>query len=111
MTLNRDSGGLDSGFSTNPEEFKSLVSSIRETQSALGEITYELPSAGQASRKYARSLYVVVDVQAGETLTEENVASVRPFAGMPAWHWKDVTGKTFVKPVLAGTPLSPDMLS
>jgi pseudaminic acid synthase len=111
MTLDRDSGGLDSGFSTNPEEFKSLVSSIRETQSALGGVTYELPSAGQSSRKFARSLYVICDVNAGDLVTEENIASVRPFAGMPSWHWQDVIGKTFGKPVVAGTPLSPDLLS
>jgi sialic acid synthase SpsE len=102
---------LDSGFSTNPEEFKSLVSSIRETQSALGDVTYELPNAGQASRKFARSLYVICDVNAGDLVAEANIASVRPFAGMPAWQWEEVIGKTFVRSVSAGTSLIPDMLS
>lgn len=111
LTMERETAGLDSGFSTNPEEFKCLVNSIRETQSALGDITYELPSAGLSSRKYARSLYVIRDVNSGDLVTEANIASVRPFAGMPAWHWEDVIGKTFVKPVLAGTPLSPDLLT
>jgi len=110
LTLGREDGGLDSAFSTNPLEFKELVDSIRETELALGSVTYELPESGKSSRVFARSLYIVTDVQAGDTVTEMNVRSIRPFGGIPAWQWEDVAGKKFTKNATFGTALSWELL-
>lgn len=110
LTLGRDDGGLDAGFSTNPEEFKSLVAAIRETESALGSVTYELSTAGKSSRGFARSLYVVQGVNKGDVVTTDSVRSIRPFGGLPAWQWEEVVGRKFTKPVNPGTPLTLDLL-
>lgn len=111
LTLDRGDGGLDSGFSTTPEEFTSMVQAIRETEQARGSVSYELSQATVASRKYARSLFVVCDVATGDIVSDENVRSIRPFAGMPAWEWESVVGTRFIEPVQAGTPLARSMLS
>jgi len=110
LTLGREDGGLDSAFSTNPQEFRELVDAIRETELALGSVTYDLPASGRSSRQFARSLYVVKDVVPGELVSEENVRSIRPFRGLPAWKWDEVIGKRFVKSASFGTPLSLDLL-
>lgn len=111
ITLDRENGGLDSGFSTNPDEFTAMVTAIRDAEKMLGAVTYELSEASLASRKYARSLFVVSDVQPGDFVSEANVRSIRPFAGMPAWEWDAVNGATFNKAVSAGTPLRESMIT
>ena len=111
LTLDRDHGGLDSGFSTNPDEFAFTVAAIRETNAALGNVTYELSEAALTSRGLARSLFVVADVTAGELVSDENVKSIRPFAGLPAWKWEDIQGRAFTRDINAGSPLAEDMVS
>ena len=111
LTLDRDNGGLDSGFSTNPHEFASMVTSIRAANASLGDITYELSDAALTSRNFARSLFVVADVTAGDLVSAENVKSIRPFAGLPAWKWEDIQGRAFTRNVSAGSPLAEDMMS
>lgn len=110
ITLNRDGSGLDSGFSTTAEEFAVLVAAIRELEIGLGHVTYELSTSGLQSRRFARSLFVVKDVAAGDVVTHENVRSIRPSDGLVPELLPEVLGKEFGESVMAGTPLSLDQL-
>ena len=111
ITLDRDAGGLDSGFSTSVSEFKELVNHIRELESGLGMSTFELSEAGKSSRRFSRSLFVVADVIPGEIVTAENVRSIRPHNGLHPKLLPEVLGRVFSTNVPAGTPLSLDMLT
>jgi len=106
ITLDRETEGLDSGFSTTPEEFSGLVSDIRELELGLGRVTYDLSVAGENSRRFSRSLFVVKDVEAGDVLTMENVRSIRPFNGMSPDMLYEVVGQKFIESLPAGTPLA-----
>jgi pseudaminic acid synthase len=106
ITLDREDGGLDSTFSTTGREFAELVSAIRELELSLGTVTYELSSAGEESRRFSRSLFVVQDVQAGDTVTLENVRSIRPSDGLAPELLPELLGKTFTASIAAGTPLT-----
>ena len=110
ITLDREAGGLDAGFSTSASEFKDLVQQIRETESALGISTFELSESGTNSRRFSRSLFVVKDVGAGEAVTVENVRSIRPSNGLHPQELPLVLGKIFNTSVDAGTPLSFEFL-
>lgn len=110
ITLVRNGEGLDSGFSTTAQEFSKLVSSIRELEAGLGQVTYELSTSGVQSRRFARSLFVVKDADAGDIVTVENVRSIRPSDGLPPELLPTLMGKVFSKPVAAGTPLTLDHL-
>lgn len=111
ITLDRDAGGLDAGFSTSASEFKELVQQIRELESGLGISTFELSDAGKSSRKFSRSLFVVADVQAGDAATEANVRSIRPNNGLHPKFLPEVLGRTFTQNISAGTPLTLEMLA
>lgn len=103
--LDRNMGGPDSSFSMEPAEFKQMIDSIREVEKALGNINYNLTPKVEKSRVFARSLFIVKDVKAGEAITEENVRSIRPGYGLHPKYYKEIIGKKFRKDFEKGTPL------
>jgi pseudaminic acid synthase len=104
--LDRKIGGPDAAFSLDPDDFRAMVKAIREVEKALGKVSYELSEKIKRSREFARSLFVVKDIKAGEVFTEENVKSIRPGYGLPPKHLKDILGKKARKDIKKGTPLS-----
>jgi sialic acid synthase SpsE len=110
IVLDREAGGLDAGFSTNPAEFAILVEEVRNVESALGKVTYDLTPSSIANRKFARSLFVVSHVRAGEVVTTDNVRSIRPSDGLPPSELPHILGRTFLRDLEAGTPLEHDHL-
>jgi len=100
--LDRKLGGPDSAFSMEPQEFKEMVQSIRQAESALGNVTYEVSESDKNRR---RSLFVVKDIKAGEPFTEENVRSIRPGYGLHPKYLKDMIGKIANENIKKGTPL------
>lgn len=104
--FDRSLGGPDAAFSLEPAEFKTMVQAIRETEKALGGISYELTERQKKAREFSRSLFVVKDVKAGEVVTEENVRSIRPGYGLHPRYLKKIIGKRFRKDLPKGTPLA-----
>lgn len=104
--LDRSLGGPDAPFSLEPNEFKAMVSAIRKVEKALGEVNYELNERAMRSREFSRSLFVVKDIEAGETITTENIRSIRPGFGLPPKHFGDVVGRKAKQRVARGTPLA-----
>ncbi len=108
--LDRNMGGPDASFSLDIEEFANMVKAVRNTEKLLGKVTYELDEKKKKNRSFARSLFIVKDIKAGEIFTEENVRSVRPCVGIMPKYMKDVLGKEARIDIEFGTPLSFDMV-
>jgi pseudaminic acid synthase len=104
--LDRTFGGPDASFSLNPQEFSAMVQAVRDTEKALGKVTYALTDKIKASRNFSRSLFVVKDMKEGEVFTEENIRSIRPGYGLHTKFFKEILGKTANTELIAGTPLS-----
>ncbi|HPF01104.1 MAG TPA: pseudaminic acid synthase [Bacteroidales bacterium] len=109
--LDRSAGGPDASFSMNVEEFSDMVKAVRDAEKSLGKVDYSLSEKQIQSRAFARSLYVVKDIKAGEVFTEENVRSIRPGYGMHPKYLKEVIGKVAKKDLRKGTPLSIELIS
>jgi len=90
--LDRKIGGPDSDFSMEPAEFKTMVDLIRNVEKTLGAVSYEITEKVAKSRVFARSLFVVKNIQKGEIFTEENVRSIRPFAGISPKFLNEILG-------------------
>ena len=110
LTLDRKLGGPDAAFSLEPEEFKTMVKSVREVEKALGEVSYELTEKMKKSREISRSLFVIKDIKAGEIFTEENIRSVRPGYGLPPKYLEDILGKRATQDIKKGIALSWELI-
>ena len=110
FTLRRADGGVDSDFSLEPEEMTRLVADCRIAWEALGRVNYQVSPSERAIRPLRRSLYIVQDVAAGDTITEAHIRSIRPGLGLAPKHLKSVLGKKAVKPLKRGQPLDWSMV-
>jgi N-acetylneuraminate synthase len=110
FTLRRADGGVDSAFSLEPEELRSLVVESERAWQALGSVHYGATAAETKSLAYRRSLYVVADMQRGELLTPQNLRAIRPGHGLPPRYYDEVLGKPVARAVKRGTPLSWDLV-
>lgn len=110
FTLDRAEGGVDSAFSMEPQEMAQLVVETERAWQALGKISYGPTDAEKKSLQFRRSLYIVKDLQAGDTLTLENVKAIRPGLGLPTKYLERVLGKKLVRDCKRGTPLSWDLI-
>jgi len=104
--LDKSIGGPDADFSLDKNEFKEMVTAIRNTEKLLGKVDYTMTDKKKQSRRFARSLYVVEDIKKGELFTEENVRSIRPGYGLHPKFYNEVLGKTAKCDIERGTPLN-----
>jgi pseudaminic acid synthase len=100
--LDHSIGGPDASFSMNEQEFKDMVISIREAETAIGKTDYQLTEKQIKGKDFSRSLYVIKDVKAGEIITEENVKSIRPGFGLHPKYFDIIKGKTFSQDLKRG---------
>ena len=109
LTLSRADGGLDAGFSMEPNEFRQMVTECRRAASAWGKTTRYTPAKGE-DRRLRRSLWVNHDVKRGEPLQLGiNVVTARPCLGLhPA---TPLTYKIARRDISAGTPLTAELLA
>ncbi|MEI9985273.1 MAG: N-acetylneuraminate synthase family protein [Aliidongia sp.] len=109
--LSRAEGGTDSAFSLEPAEFAAMVEACRMAAEALGSIDYTVKASESGGRFYRRSLYVVADIPAGATLTEENIRAIRPGFGLAPKHIDGILGKRAARTLRRGEPLDWSMVA
>lgn len=110
FTIDRSEGGVDSTFSLEPNEFKSLVEESNKAFHALGSIHYGILPDELKSIKFKRSIYIVKDLNEGDILTPDNIRIIRPGNGISPSFFDDFIGKKINKSVKRGTALSFDLI-
>lgn len=105
FTLNRSDGGVDSAFSLEPDELKSLVVETERAWLSLGQVWYGPTEAEQKSLMFRRSVYFAEDIQAGEVLTAKNLRVVRPGFGLHPRFYQSLLGKRARNNIEKGTPV------
>ncbi|HEK9103239.1 pseudaminic acid synthase [Bacillus cereus] len=110
FTLSRADGGVDSAFSMEADELKSLVMETERAWQALGKVYYGPTEMEKSSLKFRRSLYVAQDMKAGDLLTTENIKAIRPGYGLAPKYLPILLGKTVKKNVVKGTPVNWDLI-
>lgn len=110
FTLSRADGGVDSAFSLEPDEMRSLVIESEHAWMAMGKICYGPTKNEQESLQFRRSLYIVRDMKAGDILTRDNLRPIRPGFGLPPKYYSLLLGKRISKDIKIGTPANWDLL-
>ncbi len=110
VTLSRAEGGVDSAFSSEPEELKMLVEQTKVGWQCLGQARIGARRQEKEGLRFRRSLYVVQDVKAGDKVTAANVRSIRPANGLAPDEFARVEGRTFTADTPKGTALSWDLI-
>lgn len=105
FTLRRADGGVDSAFSLEPEEMKSLVVETNRAFQSLGAVQLSTQKTEEKSRQFRRSIYISKDVQKGEILTSENIKVVRPGDGLAPKFYEEVIGEKANVDLVKGTPM------
>lgn len=111
VTLSRADGGVDAAFSIEPDELRGLVEETRRAWQALGKVSYGASAAETRSLAFRRSLYIVQNMRAGDTLTRENLRAIRPGLGLPPKFLDMLLGKRVNRDVVRGEPMSWDFLA
>ena len=105
FTLARSDGGVDSEFSLEPEELKSLVDETRRAFQSVGEVKFGIDDTESTSRQHKRSIYVSGDIARGDRFSSDNIKIVRPGLGLPPGRWDEIIGRRAACDLKAGTPL------
>ena len=108
FTLDRSDGGVDSAFSMEPEEMKSLVIESERAWQSVGKIQYGPSLKEIESRQYRRSLYFIEDIKEGEEITKNNMRRIRPGLGLPPKYYSQILGKKVNQDIKRGTPVGWD---
>lgn len=106
LTLDRQMEGPDHAASLEPEQFKLMVSMIREVEASLGD-GIKAPVAGESEMRAVarRSLHIREAIGAGDVLTEAHLAVWRPSHGLASRHLDDVLGRRVVRDMTPGEAL------
>lgn len=95
FTLDRTLPGPDHKASLEPAELKTMVSSIRNIELALGDGVKQLaPSETKNILVARKSIVASKDIQIGEIFSAENLATKRPGTGISPMRWDEVIGLT-----------------
>ena len=96
FTLDRNLPGPDQKASLNPDELKSMVTSIRNIEVALGD-GHKVPAASEMkNRNIARkSLFAAIPISKGEIFSASNLTMKRPGNGVtPMKYWELIGEKS-----------------
>ena len=104
FTLSRAEGGVDSAFSLEPDEMKSLVIETERAWQSLGEVQYGIQETELKSLSFKRSVYVVKDIESGEEFSRDNIRLIRPGDGLHPRFYDGLLGRKSSRDYKRGEP-------
>lgn len=108
FTISRADGGVDSAFSIEPNELKSLVLESERAFLALGKIQYGVQEDEKPNLKFKRSLFAVKNIAKGESFTDENIKALRPAVGLEPKYFDILKTMKASRDITAGSSISWD---
>jgi len=101
LILNHSHVSPDNSFSIDPDEFKTMVLSVRHAHIAMKQ---DRPNGTYSKLK--RSVYAVKDIKKGDVISMNNVRSIRPGHGLDPKLLPEILGQVARVDVPRGTPFA-----
>jgi N-acetylneuraminate synthase len=109
FTLDSSKMGMDNNMAMEPKEMKKMVDGCNNVQRSLGHKERIVSDAEYKQREnMRRSVIVTKALNAGDTLSKENLSVKRPGTGLPPEQLEMLIGKTVKKALEADTILLPE---
>lgn len=106
FTLDKNDKGPDHPHSMNPDEFKLMVNSIRDLESALGSSFKQVvEEESETVFVQRRGLCASRDIQENEVLHASDVDVLRPALGIPPKYDEVIVGKKVNRTICKGEPI------
>ena len=94
FTLNKDFEGPDHKSSLSPKEFKRMVSSIREVETAIGSPQKKITKSELENRNVVRKSIVAKSyIRKGDIFSDSNLTTKRPGTGISPMYLEEIIGK------------------
>ena len=93
FTDDRSKGGVDSAFSMDVDDLKTLVKDVTNVALSLGQKLLKDPDINDPSFKFRRSLYLTKDLKKGDILSKDDVSTIRPGFGLEPYKLDEILGK------------------
>ena len=84
---------IDSFFAINTEEFKKMVTIIRNNERSNGKVTYKISKSSLPNLPGRKSIYVIRNIKKDEIFSEKNIKPIRPAYGMHPKYFRQILGK------------------
>lgn len=111
IIMARGEGGPDAAFSSEPDEFKTYVTSISDALRSLGTVRFGPSKREEGSLRFRPSLRAVEDIREGQLFTSKNVKSVRPSGGLAPDSIGLVLTKVAKRDIPMGEPITDSDIS
>lgn len=111
FTLDKTLKGTDHQASLEPRELAAMVAMIREVEKAVqvrGKVVF--PDEQAAAKKLRKCIVFSRDLPAGHVLTEADLTTRCPRAGVSPIHWDEVLGSALARAVKHEEPVQWDAL-
>jgi len=106
LTLDRAMSGPDHLTSESPEEFATLVTSIREMEVAMGSPEKAPTEAERANMPgMRRSIVARRAIAKGSPIEDDDLTCRRPLSGIPPREWEQLLGRIALRDIPAGEML------
>jgi sialic acid synthase SpsE len=103
ITLDKTMEGLDQSASLEPEEFKTLVQYIRESEIARGTTLKKMTRGEILQREVlGKCLITSCDILLGDLFTEENIDVKGPSKGLSPQYYYEIMGKKSLRAIKKG---------
>jgi len=98
FTLDRNMKGPDHKASIEPNQFKAMVTAIRNIELALGSSTKRITESEKQNINIVRkSIVAKTKIKKGEIFTKKNLTAKRPGGGISPMRWDSIIGKKAMK--------------
>ena len=95
FTLDKNAPGPDHKASMDPNDLKTLVGSLRDVETSLGDGRKRPSDVEEEGRLFGRrSIVASVDIRAHETIAQWMLTYKRPGSGLEPRHWEKIIGMT-----------------